>query len=214
QANCWPKANGRYECTCLGQPLDEFHDVEAGSPTAACAVSSAYCLEGPQATDAVETCTIDRSSSEEDSCRVWELCAVPVTSLDGATAYAHSSRSAGCDPMENEKSICHCYGNERTFSFEVPTPEASCEAARLACTPHSEVLPTGDVSCQATSQSTSTGSCSVDLDCLQPASVDGRLIAAQGRLTVHCSQPTPSDPWRCSCGSAETFAVFEYGAPE
>jgi hypothetical protein len=215
QANCWATANGMFECRCADQPGDELQDVEANSSAAACAAFNAYCRGAAPSTDTPKTCVVDRTISRDQFCSLYEDCAIPVATLDGAIVYEQSSRRTNCDSGGGDTSWCACYSIDGAFSFELPRSEASCEVARLGCTTHAELLPAGDVTCTPTSQFGFDGTaCDAELDCRQPATLDGHSIIATGHLIVYCTQPAPSDPWRCSCASNDDFVVFEYGAPE
>lgn len=219
QAECWPTADGRFECRCSGRPVNELVVVEATSPAAACSASRAYCHGETDPIEGPEECVSDRDVAPppdwEWDCMIEEECVVPVASSGDAIIHEPSYRAATCRPLDDETSRCYCFHNESSLVFDVPSTEASCETARLGCTQQPEILPAGDVTCNPSSQyGSGDTSCEADLDCRQPATIAGQSVLAEGLLRLRCSRDELDEPWRCACRSNDNLALFEYGAPE
>jgi hypothetical protein len=84
----------------------------------------------------------------------------------------------------------------------------------LNCAEDVSIEAQGQADCHATGQHAGTDFCEADLDCAEPATVDGRDVVARGRLLIHCRQTTPDQPWWCSCASNQDSTTFEFGETE
>lgn len=87
-------------------------------------------------------------------------------------------------PSDSSTSRCYCSDQSTTFAFQVETEQSSCATTSFACYEDADIRATGEATCSPAYQIADERSCEADLDCTQPASVDGHPIIAEGRLGV------------------------------
>lgn len=211
---CNQMNDGTFLCTCTqGNEITDYV-VQAGSAASACEDLADVCsgAEIPAA-EGPESCTTGLNREDQEGCSIAQGCETSVESVNGSIITETKERSASCTVSGPTTSSCMCAGPGESFYFRVETTQPSCETASLNCNKNAIIIATGEASCTPTSQNAGVGYCAVDLECTQPATVDGRAIVADGRLNVYCRQDERGS-WWCSCASNRDSEVFEVGAPE
>jgi hypothetical protein len=145
---------------------------------------------------------------------------------DDVSLASVARRAAYCDAADSTSTDCYCTKHTdtlpdevlvwETFAFDVEAgfDAGMCASAALNCNDDAVIELEGEASCQPTGQIAGDDYCTVDLDCRQAASVDGRAIVGRGRLGVYCRQAAPGEPWFCSCASDDESTIFELGVPQ
>lgn len=215
-SSCFREADGSFACSCTQEYASTWFEVQADSASSACEGVAELCSGGeltPPAEE-VETCTTESENSHPDGCGLAEVCKTPVGTVNGVTITDTGRRNSHCTVSGPTTWSCSCGDVSNTFNFEVEKAQASCETTSLNCSKGADIQAAGEAACSPSSQYASDSACEADLECSQAATVDGRAIVAEGRLTVHCRQAEEGEPWWCSCASDQESAVFEFGAPE
>lgn len=203
-----------FDCECTHKNTNKRRGVIADNASDACDALATFCRdESTSNVDEPEACELNSKDSTADSCNLLQTCMTPIAEHDGITIGDLGVRGSTCTRIDATRSRCTCSGVDSTFSFEVEAqPNASsCETTSLNCGKDVELQATADASCAPSSQSSGVDFCSVDLDCRQPATADGRALIADGRLMVLCRQESAGEPWWCSCTSDQESVTFEYG---
>lgn len=204
-----------FDCWCAYDGKETRHRVGTESASNACSALGQFC-RGAEATplDEPEMCVPEHELIDSGSCDRLDTCVTPVAVLQDAVISQVQQRGAHCVASGATSSQCYCSEVDSIFSFEVDAPDNTCGTSILNCGKDVNIEATGTPTCAPTSLTTTYSSCETDLDCTQPATVDGRTLTAVGRLLVYCRQTAFDEPWWCSCASNQESAVFEYGAPE
>jgi hypothetical protein len=205
-----------FECRCdRGEEFEEY-GLLADSGTLACRPLADFCMSAAEPTfDQPLTCVDTAASSSDDGCQLEQGCGAPMRLTNEVRLEKVEPRGASCTPSESGGSRCNCSGRDSLFQFDVEADSApaTCASASLNCDEDASIAARGEVSCHPTSQTDYGDACNSDLDCWQPASVDGRNIVARGRLGVYCRREAAEQPWWCSCASNQDSTIFEYGTP-
>ena len=205
-----------FECHCLVGDVDDNYGLVAQSGEDACQPLLDFCKTGETPTYDEPTQCIDSIVEENEfNCALDKVCVTPMRLTDEVSLARVEEWWSSCYQIQPTGSRCDCSGDDGPFDFNLTTdPTApTCAAAILNCADYGNVERRGTVECQPQSQSAGLDSCNADLECLQPASVNGREIIARGRMKVLCRQRTAGEPWWCSCASNEDSAIFELGTP-
>ena len=207
-----------FECGCERDGLVvQDYGVLAPDGALACRPLADFCMSGAEPEFDEPTVCIERDSSVSsgETCDLYWTCAKPMRLTDDVSLALLEPRGASCRTLSSG-SNCYCSTRTESFQFDVEAGPAAgtCEAAMLNCNEDASIVPFGEVSCQATSQTAGTDFCEADIDCLQSAMVDEREVVARGRLLVHCLQSAESGAWWCSCASNQDSTIFEFGASE
>ena len=214
-ATCNRSGNDQdFECECTHKNTSKRRGVIADNASDACDALATFCRDEPTPDlDEPETCELNSKDSTADSCNLQQTCITPIAEQDGVTIGDLAFRGATCTRIDATRSRCTCSGVDSIFSFEVEAQPntSSCETTSLNCSKDVELQATGDATCAPTSQYSGVDFCSVDLDCRQPATADGRPLVAHGRLLTLCRQESAGEPWWCSCTSDQESVTFEYG---
>ncbi len=214
-SECVRLSDGSFDCDCSHLETNGRHGVESDSSTTACLTVAEFCRGAPSTpVDGPETCVTNSFSSVYDDCEVVETCTIPVAVIADVPITDIGPRGSYCTPSGPTTSRCYCSELNSWFSFEVETTESSCETTSSSCRADVDIQPQGEPTCAMTSESANEWGCQADLNCTQPATVDGRAVMADGRLLVSCGRAAFGEPWLCSCASDQEAAIFEYGEPE
>lgn len=203
------------ECSTEGQEASRYELlVDAGQPM--CRPIVDWCMSGATLpTEGERECWLTDAAADSDGCTRSETCGVSVSLNKDLNLAQGEPRYAQCFPHEGGGTYCSCDARGLTFGFRVPDApnSANCASAISACEEDAVIEPTSDVSCVTSSvDAYSDDSCGADLSCTQAATVDGRAIVAQGRLTLACGRAAADQPWWCSCVSDQQKARFQLGA--
>jgi len=159
------------------------------------------------------SCLTTQRTSTADGCQRDELCSLPAPTTEAPGYPAVEGRYAACEPASGGGAACYCSAGESLFMFHTAAPadDGACADTITSCEPSAVIQPTGDPTCQPTSSTTTANSCEADLDCTQPATIDGRAVVADGRLLVQCARLQQGRPWSCTCASDQLTASFSLG---
>ena len=201
--------------TSTSDDLGVFSDAfDCRSLLEFCMKTTAPGFAGPR------SCIVTQATSTADGCQRSNLCsltAAPPASADPTIRTPAFSKVeatyATCEPGSNGGSSCYCSGQRSSFQFQVAAApdDAACADALANCDPTADIQATGAPTCQQTFQTIVTDGCEADLTCMQPATVDGRQIVAEGRLLVQCARVRQGRPWSCSRASDQLTATFTLG---
>src|SRR5699024_7360644 len=117
-------------------------------------------------------------SATADGCQRNELCSLPAPTTEAPAYPTVEGRYADCAPVSGGGAACYCSVGESLFMFHTAAAadDAACANTITSCEPSAVIEATGDPTCQPTSNTTTTNSCDADLDCAQPATIDGRPV--------------------------------------
>lgn len=204
-----------FACSCLsGDTMTDHHLlVESGAPD--CRPLVDFCMSGgtPEY-DGEQQCLLADEIVNSEGCERSEACVVPMTLRGNVSLAQVETRYASCRPLPGGGADCECSFPDWTFMFQTDAaPDAeSCALSLPSCEEDAVIEATGAVSCEATSEETfHDDACRADLDCWQPATVDGWEISARGRLSLTCARSEQGMPWWCSCASDQQTTRFELG---
>lgn len=215
---------GEIECSSISSPqtidcelrFDESTRNELGvfSDTPACqSILEFSMLTAGPGFVGPRSCLTTQRSATADGCQRNELCSLPAPTTEAPAYPTVEGRYADCAPVSGGGAACYCSVGESLFMFHTAAAadDAACANTITSCEPSAVIEATGDPTCQPTSNTTTTNSCDADLDCAQPATIDGRPVVAAGRLLVHCARLQQGRPWSCSCASDQLTASFSLG---
>ena len=219
-ASCNRTNLGFFECTCSDAPPRTFYDLLADSGELACGPLVDFCMSGATPTfEGAPECWVTDTNSGTLGCDRIESCAVKMPLAEGASlAQIEGNPAASCQPLPDGGSDCYCRapdGNYFSFQLALAPDYATCDASALNCAPGAVITATGTASCEPDSvEALSADSCQAFLSCVQDATVDNRVIVAEGKLGLTCARAANGMPWWCSCSSGQDTARFELGAAD
>lgn len=217
---CYRTESGQsFECGCMDDGVFSEHDLVVDSGTLACGPLLDFCMNGDEPDFAgEERCVLMNATSDGEGCERTEGCSSLMPLSEAVDLAEFAPHHASCVPRAGGGADCYCStptsSTLRLEMSEAPD-DATCAFANAACAKDADILPAGDISCEAQSQTEfGSTSCEADLTCYQAATVDGRTLVAEGRLLVRCARAEPTDAWQCSCASDQTTARFQLGAAD
>jgi hypothetical protein len=219
-SECRPTESGQsLACECLyGDVLSEYH-LFVDSGESACRPLVDFCMsaEEPEL-GGDERCVFESASSGTEGCERYEGCSKLMPLGPDVELAKLEPRYANCVLRAGGDADCYCStrtSSSQIFQVSAAPDEATCAFVTTVCAEDVDIVPTGDVTCGATSQTAfGTTSCEADLSCSQPATVDGQALVAAGRLLLRCAREAPGEPWGCSCASDQKTAQFTLGAAD
>jgi len=136
------------------------------------------------------SCLTTQKTPTADGCQRTDLCSLPAPMTEAPGSPSVEGRYANCEPSSGGGSACYCSAGESLFMFHIAAAadDAACADTITSCEPSAVIAATGDPTCQPTSNTTNANNCEADLDCTQPATIDGRPVVADGRLLVQCAR--------------------------
>ncbi|MEO6603037.1 MAG: hypothetical protein ABIQ16_24340 [Polyangiaceae bacterium] len=193
----------RFNCGCHDLDKTKAYYVSVGASTPMCGPLAEFCLSatGPDA-PAEPSCLLTLATESAAGCERVQACSQP-GALDATGASPRvGEQSVNCEPGENGMAVCYCSTRDSLFQFGLAAApnQTTCASAILNCDANAEIKATGEATCATLSQTTD-GMLTLfaEVQCKQPAAVDGRPIVAYESRTTSCSREQESDPWRCSC---------------
>ena len=215
---------GEIECSSISSPqtidcelrFDESTRNELGvfSDTLACqSILEFSMLAAGPGFVGPRSCLTTEKTSTADGCQRNELCSLPAPTTEAPGYPTVEGRYADCEPASGGGAACYCSAGESLFMFHIASAadDGACADTITSCEPSAAIEATGDPTCQPTSHTTGADSCEADLDCTQPATIDGRAVVADGRLLVQCARLQQGRPWSCTCASDQLTASFSLG---
>lgn len=214
-AYCSDAGDGSMNCSCYGSNGNRNFDVIGLTGETACEASMELCLPSEASSAPVTSdCATTYEVVSADACTL-QLSCIDSFDLGDGTAELSDARGASCSRNADDELICSCSADGRTRSFELLTGadgSTGCDEALDVCETAEAPEPSGDVECDATSQTVSTSVCQSTVQCKQASTVNGVEIGVYGSVSTYCSNI--EGEWSCTCASGTAAAAFNYQPAE
>jgi hypothetical protein len=206
--NCYDNGDAWW-CDCSNPGTYQNVQLSGLSGGSACEYAANFCLAGGVDASIPQECTPTYQDQYSNSCSLQWDC-TRSAELEGVSAVSHQQRSVGCyqNPTNWQ---CDC-GWDSNYARVLFSGEQSSETACADAINLCEAFPYADspTECSRTYQSSSTGWCDANLECLQGGTVDDVDVQLITSAYVNC-QPIDDTTWQCQCGANLDSTTFEVG---
>ncbi len=215
-STCTTSTDGSWNCSCsFGDRTAAY--LLSGTETPPCDLSLSLCESTEELVyDGDEECQPLTQSSSEASCTLSQTCTSTADVGDGMTATRSQSRSTTCQP-DGDTWSCRCQnGTSPALDFVVETeatPADNCATASSFCSALQDITLDGPVSCETTSQTSTTTSCEAQLQCQLTKDVEGTVVSRSEGLVTRCAVGA-DDSFDCSCTAAGDSTTFQLAPAE
>lgn len=207
-----------FECSCLYGGAAPEYQVFADDGASVCRPLVDFCMSGTEPDfNGEERCVLTDSTAGSEGCEHTEGCSNVLSLADGVDLASLAPHYASCTPAAGGGAECYCSTRDSslmTVQVKDAADELTCGYVLDFCAKDAEIVPNGEPTCEAQSQTGFGTSCEADLTCQQAATMNARAVLAEGRLLVTCARTEPGLPWHCSCASDQTTAKFQLGVPD
>lgn len=207
---CWNEGN-RWQCDCQAMFGYSNIGLVGVSNATACPYSAAVCLGALEPEFGEPMCQTRYQEMQRDYCSSEVECTSQAMLDDGVTATRTEWRWSSCYRSGTGLS-CECQLPNRYLQFELGSQvdtAAACGSVADWC--EGDIERTGDAECAPVSQSAGLDYCNAQLECLQPAQVEGIDIRVREYLSLDC-RPAGEGAWDCSCPGSDGFQVMSSSA--
>lgn len=212
---CSDLGGGYLDCTCNGGNSYQYFDVTGLTAETACEATMGVCVPGGAGgAPVVSDCATSYEIVSEDSCTLQRSCTNTFDVGEG-TAQASDSPYANCSRNADGVLTCSCSSRQRALSFDLQSGAdgtIGCEQALDVCATSEQIEPSGDIECDASSQTVSTSSCQSTVQCTQSATTNGVKIGVYNAVSTYCTNF--DGVWTCNCSSGTASAAFNYEPAE
>jgi hypothetical protein len=205
---------GGYSCTCEGGALDR-REWAVGGPALedVCGPMVEFCVKemSPDRSGTEKCADESLASSSASDCGLLQYCGWPVDLGDGVTLMTISERDTTCQ-QQNGVWQCGCVYNGESLYFDANVTAQSpdiCRTIAPMCQPDATFERVGTPTCTPSYPTSDAASCSVELDCTQPATLNGIKITGYGKLLLDCTRDSSGTSWHCSCASSASTTTFD-----
>ncbi|MEO7034295.1 MAG: hypothetical protein ABI548_10400 [Polyangiaceae bacterium] len=207
--SCADDGTGQLVCGCDDGPS---YLVSGQDGMQACDTLLDTCAgDSPVPYDGESTCKPGVLTSGGDGfCSTYPTCQRAAKWRAGLTAIENGSWDLDCT-SKPPGSACGCInsaGQGARFDVESATEgSATCTNLAPLCGEATPVALSNNVTCVQGLQAVSGESCTVEIDCKQPATFDGQQILVYGTVSANCGQI--GDKFVCTCLAADDSAQIE-----
>ncbi|HEX2734193.1 MAG TPA: hypothetical protein VHM70_21440 [Polyangiaceae bacterium] len=210
-ASCSDDGDGRLSCSCSTNSVSRDYTLTGESLDTACQTALDLCTGDAPPVGPSATCTPVVQSDTKSDCQLQNQCESSAPVGDGSAVVVNDYQSSSCTVGADGTWSCSCSTSTRSLSFQLSDDQEvddRCASVLGVCTGDAAPEPSGEITCETTSQTASGDYCSTQVTCTQNASVGDLEIGLLGGLSTSC-QRASDGMWNCGCSSGVVSVSYD-----